>query len=68
MTFIYLMRETLEDDETLEQAVSRGVKEEFGVEGKLEKYIGTVIHQVSSPTVTFEKNNHLSLLQGRVAR
>ncbi len=35
-----LMRESLEDNETLKQAVLRGCREEFGVEGIVTKYLG----------------------------
>lgn len=40
--FYILMRETLEPNETLEQALVRGLKEEFGVEGEFIDYIGSI--------------------------
>ena len=38
-----LMRETLQDDESLEKAVHRGLREEFGAEGETEKYLGSIV-------------------------
>ncbi|KND47899.1 MAG: hypothetical protein AB199_04045 [Parcubacteria bacterium C7867-004] len=37
-----LMRESLEEGETLDQAVLRGIKEEFGAEGIVTKYLGCI--------------------------
>ncbi|MFA5996788.1 MAG: NUDIX hydrolase, partial [Candidatus Paceibacterota bacterium] len=37
-----LMRESLKNGETLEEAVLRGLKEEFGAEGSVRKYIGSI--------------------------
>lgn len=37
-----LMRETIEDNEPIEQAVLRGVREEFGIEGKIRMYLGSI--------------------------
>jgi NADH pyrophosphatase NudC (nudix superfamily) len=37
-----LMRETVEADESLEHAVLRGLKEEFGAEAELRAYIGSI--------------------------
>jgi hypothetical protein len=51
----HLARETVENDETLHQAVHRGIKEEFGAEGVIEKYLGSVVCQVQTPTTIFEK-------------
>lgn len=47
--FYILMRETIELGETLEQALARGLKEEFGAEGAIEAYLG-------SRKTVFEKN------------
>lgn len=41
-----LMRESLEDNESLEAATLRGLKEEFGAEGKIEKYLGCIVARV----------------------
>lgn len=37
-----LMRETIEPNETLEDAITRGLQEEFGAEGELKAYIGCI--------------------------
>jgi hypothetical protein len=37
-----LMRETLQDNESLEDAVNRGVYEEFGIKGQIKKYLGAI--------------------------
>lgn len=50
-----LMRESLENDETLEQCVARGLQEEFGVEGELVKYLGAISSPVAARTRVFEK-------------
>ena len=41
-TAYYLMRESLEDGETLEEAVLRGIYEEFGATGTVTKYLGAI--------------------------
>lgn len=51
----HLMRETLENDETLHEAVYRGIKEEFGVEGTIERFLGSLECTVKSPTMNLEK-------------
>lgn len=51
----HLMRETLEDGETLEDAVTRGLHEEFGARGVIEKYLGAQTCIVGTPTREFEK-------------
>ena len=40
--FYILMRETLEPDETLEHALARGLKEEFGADGEVIDYVGSI--------------------------
>jgi ADP-ribose pyrophosphatase YjhB (NUDIX family) len=51
-----LMRESLEDNETLENAVHRGLQEEFGAEGKIRKYLGAIfIPALHAKTRIFEK-------------
>lgn len=50
-----LMRETLENGETLEEAVLRGVREEFGIEGRIVKYLGALNVSVRAKVRTFEK-------------
>jgi hypothetical protein len=41
--FYLLMRETLKDGETLEDAVARGLMEEFGATGKINRYLGSLV-------------------------
>lgn len=50
-----LMRESLEEGETLEQAVARGIAEEFGVEGELRKYLGSIRIDIEAELGDFEK-------------
>lgn len=50
-----LMRETLENGETLEEAVLRGIREEFGAEGRIVKYVGAILITVHAKARTFEK-------------
>ena len=52
----HLMRETLEGNEPLQDAVLRGIKEEFGATGTVEKYLGPKIDLIIHPDRTsFEK-------------
>lgn len=52
----HLMRESLEDNESLHQAVFRGIKEEFGAKGNIEKYLGSKTDNIMQPDGTsFEK-------------
>ena len=45
-----LMRETIEDNETILEALHRGLDEEFGVEGKVLGYLGSLETQVLNKT------------------
>jgi len=54
-SIVILMRESLENNETLEQAVTRGIQEEFGAEGELEKYLGSEQCFIRTPRGDFEK-------------
>jgi ADP-ribose pyrophosphatase YjhB (NUDIX family) len=58
-----LMRESLENDETLEQCVARGLREEFGAKGDLLKYLGAISTPVAARTRTFEKTTLYFLVQ-----
>jgi ADP-ribose pyrophosphatase YjhB (NUDIX family) len=52
----HLMRESLEDHETLAEAVHRGCKEEFGADVTIEKYLGAKIDTIIGPNQSpFEK-------------
>jgi ADP-ribose pyrophosphatase YjhB (NUDIX family) len=53
--FYILMRETVEVDESLEEAVLRGIKEEFGATGEIEKFIGTLLTKFPRGDVWVEK-------------
>jgi len=45
----HLVRESLEGDESLQAAVLRGVQEEFGITGRVEKYLGAKIDVITGP-------------------
>ncbi|HYE23362.1 MAG TPA: NUDIX hydrolase [Candidatus Paceibacterota bacterium] len=45
-----LMRESLEDGESLEYAVHRGLMEEFGAEGELGRYLGSIQTRITPGT------------------
>lgn len=53
--FYILMRETIEPNETLEQALHRGLMEEFGIEAELLDYIGSIQSHFKSKGVEIEK-------------
>ena len=50
-----LMRESLENQETLEDAVLRGIKEEFGATGAIRRYLGSLVSEVRLHEYPFEK-------------
>jgi ADP-ribose pyrophosphatase YjhB (NUDIX family) len=51
-----LMHESLENNETLEEAVHRGLREEFGASGELSRYLGSIQATIKSPAgYDFEK-------------
>lgn len=52
----HLMRETLEGNEPLQDAVLRGIQEEFGARGVVDRYLGAKIDEIRQPDgSTFEK-------------
>ncbi|OGG66075.1 hypothetical protein A3I99_02140 [Candidatus Kaiserbacteria bacterium RIFCSPLOWO2_02_FULL_45_11b] len=52
----HLMRESLEGNEPLQDAVVRGMKEEFGIEVMVDKYLGAKIDTITGPDQdSFEK-------------
>lgn len=53
--FYILMRETLEPDEKLEEALHRGLMEEFGAEAELVDYAGSIQGYFKSKGVEIEK-------------
>lgn len=50
-----LMRESLENDETLEECVYRGIEEEFGAKGEIVRYLGSIRIRVDGTEGVFEK-------------
>lgn len=44
-----LMRETVEDNESLEDAVARGMTEEFGVTGTITRFLGSIVCTFHQP-------------------
>jgi len=50
-----LMRETIENGESIEEAVLRGVDEEFGATGTIVKYLGSIQSVIHSRIRSFEK-------------
>ena len=41
-----LMRESLEDNETLEQCLKRGLMEEFGIVAEQQSFLGSIVSEV----------------------
>lgn len=58
-----LMRESLENGETLEDAVHRGIQEEFGAEGDILRYLGAIRCDIQPKTYAFEKVTLYFLMQ-----
>lgn len=50
-----LMRESLENDESIETALRRGLKEEFNAEGEIIRYLGSVVAHITAPHPVVEK-------------
>jgi 8-oxo-dGTP pyrophosphatase MutT (NUDIX family) len=57
-----LMRETIEEGETIEEALSRGLLEEFGAEGELITYVGSLLKPYKVRGVTVQKTTLYFLL------
>lgn len=53
--FYIVMRETPELGETLEEAVYRGLMEEFGIEGTIKTYVGSIKANLPHYGFTVEK-------------
>ena len=55
--FYILMRESLEDGESLEQALHRGLQEEFSATATFERYVGSIVfnYQTKDTQTTIEK-------------
>ena len=41
--FVLLMRETIEENESIEECLHRGLMEEFGMKAELKKYLGSIV-------------------------
>jgi hypothetical protein len=41
--FVLLMRETIEENESIEECLHRGLTEEFGMKAELKSYIGSIV-------------------------
>ena len=53
--FYILMRETVQPNESLEQALRRGLKEEFGATGEILDYVGSLTSSFQHKGVEVEK-------------
>ena len=53
--FYLLMRETIEPNESIEKCLSRGLMEEFGIEGTLKSYLGSIVANFSHRNMEVEK-------------
>lgn len=53
--FYILMRETIEPNESLEQALRRGLREEFGATGEIIDYVGAIKSTFEHKGVAIEK-------------
>lgn len=53
--FYTLMRETVENGESLESAVLRGVREEFGMQGFIRNYLGSLVSKFPKDEIWIEK-------------
>ena len=53
--FYILMRETIEPNESLEHALHRGLREEFGAKAEMIDYVGTIVSHFTHDGVEVEK-------------
>ncbi len=61
--FRILMRETVEEKESLEAAVLRGIHEEFGATGDIKRFIGTLVTSFPRGDVPVEKTTVYFLIE-----
>lgn len=47
--FVLLMRETVEENETIEECLHRGLMEEFGIQAELNCYLGSIVSHFTAP-------------------
>ena len=57
------MRETIEEGETIEKTLSRGLKEEFGATGKLSTYVGSLTKPYQVRDITVQKTTLYFLVE-----
>ena len=50
-----LMRETIEEGESIEQALNRGLMEEFGATGEIITYVGSLVKPYKINDITIQK-------------
>jgi ADP-ribose pyrophosphatase YjhB (NUDIX family) len=50
-----LMRETMEPNETIEETLHRGLREEFGAKGEILTYVGSLVKPYKAGEVTVQK-------------
>lgn len=55
--FYLLMRETIEPNESIEQCLTRGIREEFGAQVNLNSFLGSIVSRFKIPKtdITMEK-------------
>lgn len=53
--FYILMRETIVPNETIENALSRGLNEEFAIKAKINRYLGSIVSSYKINNVSIEK-------------
>ena len=61
--FYILMRETLEMGETIEQALHRGLSEEFGITAKIVTFVGSIITPIMRKEVEAQKTTIYFLVE-----
>lgn len=58
-----LMRETVENDESLSRALHRGLQEEYGITGNIVRYMGSLVGSFFRDEVLVEKTTLYFLVQ-----
>lgn len=53
--FYILMRETIEPNETIEQALYRGIQEEFTMRAQMERYLGSFVSEYQVKGINIQK-------------
>jgi hypothetical protein len=63
--FYVLMRETVEAEESMEDAVLRGISEEFGATGEIQRFLGSIISHFKRGDTSIEKTTAYFLVDLR---